>query len=234
MGRLQSAIDIAEGLAYLHQRNVMFRDLKPDNIGFDHKGTAKIFDFGLAKEIFPEDEEKGNTGLVGTFRYMAPEIAKCKQYGLSSDAYSYGILLWEICKMQRPFAKYSKQELSEKVIYGDKRPKPASSWPASVVGTMQMCWSGDKEDRPCLTVVADILKNEIERSVQEWKEEAKPRRHQVLRRNSIQVGTIVGGEVSRQYNDNESDQEEEPPTPSFRKRVGRKLSMAASFRDLEF
>ena len=49
--RLQIAVQIAKALEYLHSMNIMFRDLKPDNIGFDQHGVVKLFDFGLVKEV---------------------------------------------------------------------------------------------------------------------------------------------------------------------------------------
>jgi len=50
--RLLVAYDVADAMEYLHSRNVIFRDLKPDNIGFDAEGTVKIFDFGLVRVLF--------------------------------------------------------------------------------------------------------------------------------------------------------------------------------------
>ena len=71
--RLLSALDIARALKYLHEKNIIFRDLKPDNVGFDVRGTAKIFDFGLAKELLPRDRGEGPdeykaSGLTGSRR----------------------------------------------------------------------------------------------------------------------------------------------------------------------
>lgn len=69
--RLLVAYDLAAALRYLHSCNIAYRDLKPDNIGFDVRGDVKIFDFGLAKEILPEEmvgddlyRMSGNTGSL--------------------------------------------------------------------------------------------------------------------------------------------------------------------------
>jgi serine/threonine protein kinase len=57
--------------------SIIYRDLKPDNIGFDVRGDVKIFDFGLAKEINPkkklDDGTYNLTADTGSLRYMAPE-----------------------------------------------------------------------------------------------------------------------------------------------------------------
>jgi len=75
--RLTVAYDIACALSYLHGLSILYRDLKPDNIGFDVRGDVKIFDFGLAKEIDEskvlEDGTYHLTGDTGSLRYMAPE-----------------------------------------------------------------------------------------------------------------------------------------------------------------
>jgi serine/threonine protein kinase len=75
--RLNVAVDIANVMDYLQGLKVIFRDLKPDNVGFDKNGTLKLFDFGLAKEQKPtmrfEDGTYKMTSKTGSRRYMAPE-----------------------------------------------------------------------------------------------------------------------------------------------------------------
>lgn len=99
------ALQIAAGLNFLHSKYIIYRDLKPANIGFDHVGKVKIFDLGLAVVIPP-----GNAciGQAGTMRYMAPEM-KAKNgltpYTNSVDVYSFAILLWEIITSRCPFEK---------------------------------------------------------------------------------------------------------------------------------
>ena len=115
------AAEIAAGFAYLHRKNILYRDTKPQNIGLDHNGHAKIFDLGLAKELHDGDRRK-HTGNCGTKRYMSPECGRFEHYGLSSDVYSFSLLLWEILSLERPFAKLTAKDFSDKVYYGNKRP----------------------------------------------------------------------------------------------------------------
>ena len=80
--RCDIALKVAKALEYLHSRNVIFRDLKPDNIGFDQDGVLKLFDFGLAKELKHKqaDGTYKLTGHTGSRRYMAPEVALDEPY----------------------------------------------------------------------------------------------------------------------------------------------------------
>ena len=74
--RLDVALQLAQAMQYLHQHNIVYRDLKPDNIGFDQEDNLKLFDFGLAKELKPykkhEDGTYHLTANTGSRRYMAP------------------------------------------------------------------------------------------------------------------------------------------------------------------
>mmetsp|Transcript_24835 Transcript_24835/g.71233 ORF Transcript_24835/g.71233 Transcript_24835/m.71233 type:complete len:434 (-) Transcript_24835:20-1321(-) len=161
--RLLVAYDIASALAYLHDINVMYRDLKPSNVGFDVRNDAKLFDFGLATEFRPEEVEKGDyklTGDTGTIRYMAPEVALSQPYTEKADVYSYGILLWEIMEMGMPYGKLTEDMIERKVIHLGFRPKIDPQWPPAIRRLLQDCFASSPR-RPSMDVVSDVLKHEI-------------------------------------------------------------------------
>lgn len=69
-------------------QNIVFRDLKPDNVGFDVDNMIKIFDFGLARDLGCVARSGEILGFTGTPRYMANEIGEGRRYGLEVDIYS--------------------------------------------------------------------------------------------------------------------------------------------------
>uniref|UniRef100_A0A6B2L5Y9 Protein kinase domain-containing protein n=1 Tax=Arcella intermedia TaxID=1963864 RepID=A0A6B2L5Y9_9EUKA len=86
-------LQIAEGVAFLHSKKIVHRDIKPENILFVDKEltTIKICDFGIAKKL----PKKGYLDeKIGTEGYMAPEVEAGKQYNVSSDMYSLGLVIY--------------------------------------------------------------------------------------------------------------------------------------------
>jgi len=108
--RLLVARDCAAAIRYLHDQDIVYRDLKPDNVGFSEDGDVKIFDFGLAKRLHPDDRLDTGlytlTGNTGSLRYMAPEVALGRPYDERVDAYSFGILFWQVCGSKCPFPRF--------------------------------------------------------------------------------------------------------------------------------
>ncbi|KAL7438469.1 hypothetical protein ACHAXM_006264 [Skeletonema potamos] len=163
--RLKVAYCIADALEYLHSRHVVFRDLKPANVGFDCNDCVKMFDFGFATSIAPllHHEYQGYgplTETCGTRRYMAPEVALKLGYGKEVDVYSFGMLLWEICVLEKPFDSIqSVEEFHDLVVLCGKRPSLHVDplWTPSLKHLMSRCWSTDPLDRPTMVEVKSML-----------------------------------------------------------------------------
>jgi serine/threonine-protein kinase len=99
---LAYAIEIARGLTVAHARNMVHRDIKPQNVLIDAEGRAKLTDFGISRQL--EQDGMTATGRVlGTTDYVAPEQAMGRGADQRSDIYSLGVVLYEMLIGQVPF-----------------------------------------------------------------------------------------------------------------------------------
>ena len=113
--------EIILGLDYLHKKNVVFRDIKPENILIDIDGHIRIADFGLSK-VIPKTQR--SYSFCGSPEYMCPEMLQNSGHDRKVDIYCIGVLLYEMLTGLPPF--YCKEPndmydkiLNEKVKYPD-------------------------------------------------------------------------------------------------------------------
>lgn len=190
---LRVAEDVLRGLEHAHRRGVIHRDIKPANLFLDADGNALIGDFGLARaESLPPITEDGV--VVGTFAYMAPELAFGAAATPSSDIYSVGVTFYELLTGSLPFAAASQAGL----VFQHLNANPvAASWhnpevPRPLDRILERLLAKRPEDRPSAeTAAAEIagLAARLQRLV----DTTGPDRINPLGR--IAGGVIVGREV---------------------------------------
>ncbi|XP_066059876.1 dual serine/threonine and tyrosine protein kinase [Chamaea fasciata] len=159
--RLQIALDVVEGIRYLHSQGLVHRDIKLKNVLLDKKNRAKITDLGFCK---PEAMMSGS--IVGTPIHMAPELFTGK-YDNSVDVYAFGILFWYLCsghvKLPEAFERCaSKDHLWNNVRRG-VRPERLAVFDEECWQLMEACWDGDSSQRPLLGIVQPMLQGIMDR-----------------------------------------------------------------------
>uniref|UniRef100_A0A286XAK7 non-specific serine/threonine protein kinase n=1 Tax=Cavia porcellus TaxID=10141 RepID=A0A286XAK7_CAVPO len=156
------AYQIASGLAYLHKKNIIFCDLKSDNIlvwSLDVKEhiNIKLSDYGISRQSFHE----GALGVEGTPGYQAPEIRPRIVYDEKVDMFSYGMVLYELLSGQRPALGHHQLQIAKKLSKGIR---PILGQPEEVQfhrlqALMMECWDTKPEKRPLALSVVSQMKD---------------------------------------------------------------------------
>jgi serine/threonine protein kinase len=182
--KLSVGIQLATALSYLHSHGLLFRDLKPHNVGLVRSENDSdlsplrvvLLDFGLCRQLPSCSGSQGrdtnqnrcdiqhqpflrgvyHMSAVGTRRYMAVEVVNNSRYNQLADVYSLGIVLWEYLVGKRAFASYSIAQHSLHVCVQGERP-PTVSLPLEIRRLLAQCWTDDLEGRMSADDVTVLL-----------------------------------------------------------------------------
>ena len=172
--RVQMALDVAQGMAYLAENRFVHRDLAARNVLVNSELNCKVADFGLSRGTMgsgpdnddgagPAEEEEYYRSRTGTFpvRWTAPESMQTMRFSETSDVWSFGILLGEIfTNGGKPYVTLSNAMVITKVQegYRDKQP---DGCPAAVYAAMLRCWAAAPSDRPLFVELVAELQTQL-------------------------------------------------------------------------
>jgi len=154
--KLEYSIKIAEVILFLHEKNIIHRDVKPDNVVFGFDGHLKLCDFGNSK-----NKKDIKNSLSGTADYVDPEMMTDFKLNIDYrkfDIYSFGILLWELWSQCVPYSDYKKKHKDDyhqmtflfHIFNNNIRPdvKMLKGCPKKVVKLIKKCWQRKHTKRP--------------------------------------------------------------------------------------
>ncbi|XP_059933106.1 ephrin type-B receptor 4b-like isoform X1 [Gadus macrocephalus] len=150
---------IASGMKYLSDMSYVHRDLAARNILVNANLVCKVSDFGLSRFLRENSSDPTYTSSLGgkiPIRWTAPEAIAYRKFTSASDAWSYGILMWEVMSYgERPYWDMSNQDVIN-AIEQDFRLPPPPECPVSLHALMLDCWQKERANRPkfCSVVAA--------------------------------------------------------------------------------
>ncbi|XP_015496192.1 serine/threonine-protein kinase Nek4 [Parus major] len=138
-------VQIAMALQYLHEKHILHRDLKTQNIFLTRTNIIKVGDLGIAR-VLENQYDMANT-LIGTPYYMSPELFSNKPYNYKSDVWALGCCVYEMATLKHAFNAKDMNSLAYRIIEGKLPPMPKDYSP-QLVEIIQTMLNKKPEERP--------------------------------------------------------------------------------------
>lgn len=158
---LEWFVQICLALKHVHDRKILHRDIKCQNIFLTKKGLIKMGDFGIAK-ILDHTSQLSKTA-IGTPYYLSPEICQGKAYNMKSDVWSLGCVLYELCTLQHAFDSKCMNGLIMKILRSKQKPIPFT-YSQNLRNLVDSLLQKDPRKRPSVNQILkmDFVKPRIE------------------------------------------------------------------------
>ncbi|MCU0755231.1 MAG: serine/threonine protein kinase [Xanthomonadales bacterium] len=145
---LQIFRQIAAALDFAHQKQVVHRDLKPQNVLLSREGHVYLADFGIAKLLAGGGLRTGTGGILGTPQYMAPEYARGEVPGPSADIYALGVMAFQWQTGCLPFDADTPQAVLFKQVLEPLPEAPMQALPPPLLAVLRQVLDKDPAQRP--------------------------------------------------------------------------------------
>jgi serine/threonine protein kinase len=180
--KLDLALQLSQALLYLHDQRIIFRDLKPQNIGLTADNRIQLFDFGFCRELpqpcnfLQYENQDASFGLdnddddacyymsgKGSLIYLAPEVLHNGRYNRKADCYAFAMVLYELLTLNKPFASVRNQEMFRELICRHKARPPLEYFqiPESLRDLLRHSWDHVISQRWTMRQICDRLKEVI-------------------------------------------------------------------------
>ncbi|KAJ8534551.1 hypothetical protein K7X08_016279 [Anisodus acutangulus] len=150
--RLNMLRDICRGLMCLHRMKIVHRDLKSANCLVNKRWTVKICDFGLSRIM--TDASMRDSTSAGTPEWMAPELIRNQPFTEKCDIFSFGVIMWELCTLNRPWEGIP----PDRVVYAVANKRSRLEIPEGPLGRLIAdCWAEPNERPSCEEILTRLL-----------------------------------------------------------------------------
>uniref|UniRef100_A0AAV2KYB5 non-specific serine/threonine protein kinase n=1 Tax=Knipowitschia caucasica TaxID=637954 RepID=A0AAV2KYB5_KNICA len=155
-------VQICLALKHIHNRKILHRDIKSQNIFLTKDGTVQLGDFGIAR-VLNSTVELART-CIGTPYYLSPEICENKPYNNKSDVWALGCVLYEMCTLKHAFEAGNMKNLVLKIIRGSY-PPVSVHYSQELRGLLGQLFKRNPRERPSVSIILEkpFLSSRIER-----------------------------------------------------------------------
>ncbi|XP_062400453.1 serine/threonine-protein kinase Nek4 [Sardina pilchardus] len=187
-------VQIAMALQYLHEKRILHRDLKTQNIFLTKTNIIKVGDLGIAKVL--ENQNDMASTLIGTPYYMSPELFSNKPYNHKSDVWALGCCVYEMSTLKHAFNAKDMNSLAYRIVEG-KLPQMPSKYDPQLGELIRRMLCKRPEDRPDVKQILrqPFIKQQIAMFLEATKEKAAKSRNKAAKNKANSGGSVSAGPV---------------------------------------
>ncbi|KAL2090718.1 hypothetical protein ACEWY4_012981 [Coilia grayii] len=204
-------VQIAMALQYLHEKHILHRDLKTQNIFLTKTNIIKVGDLGIAKVL--ENQNDMASTLIGTPYYMSPELFSNKPYNHKSDVWALGCCVYEMSTLKHAFNAKDMNSLAYRIVEG-KLPQMPSKYDPQLGELIRRMLCKRPEERPDVKQILrqPFIKQQIAMFLEATKEKAAKSRNKAVKNKPNSSGSVSAGHTKNEL----------PPALPQTKNKGRK------------